>query len=112
MENLILQSQSAAKPMLQSVYVDQLDSGRTIKCKVIDVDISTVVGAKVYIIRPDNVKLNNNCRIENGSIIIPLTSTMLAKPGTVKAQIKMELSAGYLTTFMFHIIVLEDIDGV
>lgn len=111
-KKLPLQSQTTAEPISQKIYMVQGDTGRKINCNVVDIDISAITGARVFIKKPDNTSVYADCTIENGLIVVPITANMISVVGTAEAQVKMTLSGGYIDSFVFYIVVLESItDG-
>jgi len=84
----------------------QGDSARVLRCYV-DVDLSTVTEARIYIKKADGTEIYNDCVVTNQYIDVPLTTQALAVVGDQVAQLHLKDGNGYITTYKFILQVLK-----
>ena len=80
-----------------------------IKFTLMDYDIPAGAEARIYVRKPSNTEVYNNCTIDNNSVIVQPTTQMYAEVGRLKAQIQLIAGDGVAASFVFCIDVAENL---
>lgn len=80
-----------------------------IKFTLTDYDIPVGAEARIYVRKPSNTEVYNNCTIDNNSVIVQPTTQMYAEVGRLKAQIQLIAGDGVAASFVFCIDVAENL---
>lgn len=82
----------------------QGDSGRVLKCVLIDYAIPPDASARIYAVKPSGAEIYNNCDITgNSSVSVELTTQMLAELGITMCQVEISKLEKRVTSFEFSI---------
>lgn len=87
------------------VEVIQADSGRQMKCQIMDMTVPEGCTARVYGKKPSGAEIYNDCSIKGNAVIIELTTQFLAEIGTVPAQVELTKEGNTVTSFEFLLVV-------
>lgn len=87
------------------VEVIQADSGRKLKCQIMDMTIPEGCTARVYGKKPSGAEIYNDCTIKGNAVIVELTTQFLAEIGTVPAQVELTKEGDTVTSFEFLLVV-------
>jgi hypothetical protein len=87
-----------------TIHCIQFDTDRQIELCFDDIELAGLQSARIYGKKPDGTEFYNNCTIEDGKLIAPLTSQALAVKGIVPCQIQL-VFGGTLTTYTFNVVV-------
>ena len=92
----------------EKIEVVQGDTGRTLTCNIIGVDM-TNVSARFYAIKKSGKEIYNNCLVAGNKVIISLTEQTLAETGIVKCQLDLRKGSQKVQSFIFNITVTESL---
>lgn len=92
----------------KKIEVVQGDTGRTLTCNIIGVDM-TNVSARFYAIKKSGKEIYNNCLVAGNKVIISLTEQTLAETGIVKCQLDLRKGSQKVQSFIFNITVTESL---
>lgn len=87
-----------------TIHCIQFDTDRQIELCFDDIELAGLQEARIYGKKPDGTEFYNDCTIEDGKLIAPLTSQALAVKGIVPCQIQL-VFGGTLTTYTFNVVV-------
>ena len=87
-----------------TIHCIQFDTDRQIELCFDDIELAGLQSARIYGKKPDGTEFYNDCTIEDGKLIAPLTSQALAVKGIVPCQIQL-VFGGTLTTYTFNVVV-------
>lgn len=87
-----------------TIHCIQYDTDRQIELCFDDIELAGLQEARIYGKKPDGTEFYNDCTIEDGKLIAPLTSQALAVKGIVPCQIQL-VFGGTLTTYTFNVVV-------
>lgn len=85
--------------------VVQKDSGRKLKCQIMDMTIAEGCTARIYGRKPSGLEIYNDCTLNGNAVIVELTTQFLAEIGTVPAQVELTKEGNTVTSFEFLIVV-------
>lgn len=83
------------------VDVIEGDSGRKIRCDIGDMKIPDGSTARIYARKPSNLEIYNDCTIEDGCVIVELTTQMTAEIGDTRCQVEVTNAEENVTSFEF-----------
>lgn len=86
----------------EKTEVVQGDTGRTLLCNIIGVDM-TGVSARFYAVKGSGKEIYNNCKVSKNTVLIELTEQTLAETGIVKCQLDLRKGAQKVQSFIFDI---------
>lgn len=92
----------------EKIEVVQGDTGRTLTCNIIGVDM-TNVSARFYAIKKSGKEIYNNCLVAGNKVTIDLTEQTLAETGIVKCQLDLRKGSQKVQSFIFNITVTESL---
>ena len=81
----------------------QNDTARNIDFEIVDIDMSTITSARIYVTKPDNTEVYNDCVIAGNLVVAPLSSQTLAVKGLAIGQLQLFGTEGLLSSFDFEI---------
>lgn len=87
-----------------TIHCIQYDTDRQVELCFDDIELAGLQEARIYGKKPDGTEFYNDCTIEDGKLIAPLTSQALAVKGIVPCQIQL-VFGGTLTTYTFNVVV-------
>lgn len=79
------------------------DSGRKIRCNIGDMKIPDGSTARIYARKPSGLEIYNDCTIEDGCVIVELTTQMTAEQGSTRCQVEITNSGENVTSFEFEL---------
>lgn len=92
----------------KKIEVVQGDTGRTLTCNIIGVDMKNV-SARFYAIKKSRKEIYNNCLVAGNKVTIDLTEQTLAETGIVKCQLDLRKGSQKVQSFIFNITVTESL---
>lgn len=92
----------------EKIEVVQGDTGRTLTCNIIGVDM-TNVSARFYAIKKSGKEIYNNCLVAGNKVTIDLTEQTIAETGIVKCQLDLRKGSQKVQSFIFNITVTESL---
>ncbi|MGL6202048.1 MAG: BppU family phage baseplate upper protein [Lachnospiraceae bacterium] len=91
------------KDYQEPIDVVQSDSGRVLAIYIMDMDIPSGATATIYANKPDKTRVFNNCTISGQTVLIRLTTQMLAAVGELQCQFQIIYSSDIVKTFQINI---------
>lgn len=84
---------------LEDIPVVQGDTGRVLVFTPTDYMIPDGATAKIYVKKPDNTQIYNNCTIKDGKVNVAITEQMIAVVGREPYQVEIVDKDGIVTSF-------------
>lgn len=98
---------SSKNAIKQKITATQADSGRVLVCNMADITVDASYTARIYAVKPSELKIYNDCTIVGNAVVVDLTTQILAEHGLVKCQIELADGEKKVTSFAFEIDVKE-----
>ncbi|MFI3171760.1 MAG: BppU family phage baseplate upper protein [Clostridia bacterium] len=98
---------SSKNAIKQKITATQADSGRVLVCNMADITVDASYTARIYAVKPSELKIYNDCTIVGNAVVVDLTTQILAEHGLVKCQIELADGEKKVTSFFFEIDVKE-----
>lgn len=89
--------------------MSQGDTGREIELIIVDMEVPSGVTARVYVQKPSGKEVFNRAGINGRSVIIAVTSQMLAEAGASLAQVQLTSGEDIISSFQFLLEVEKNI---
>lgn len=99
------------KRIPEIVPVVQRDSGRELHCLIADLKIPAGAVARIYVRKPSGKEIYNDCTVLGNTVVVKLTTQMLAETGKVTCQVEISEESSKVSSFAFLLSVEERIDS-
>ena len=99
------------KRIPEIVPVVQRDSGRELHCLITDLKIPAGAVARIYARKPSGKEIYNDCTVLGNTVVVKLTTQMLAETGKVTCQVEISEESSKVSSFAFLLSVEERIDS-
>lgn len=105
MKEQILQIRTGSTGIPAGIEAVQGDSGRIVRCIIADMILLEGSTVRLYAKKPSGAEIYNDCEISGNTVLIELTTQILAETGKTCCQIEIAYSGKTVTSFEFFIIV-------
>jgi hypothetical protein len=99
------------KRIPEIVPVVQRDSGRELHCLITDLKIPAAAVARIYARKPSGKEIYNDCTVLGNTVVVKLTTQMLAETGKVTCQVEISEDSSKVSSFAFLLSVEARIDS-